>query len=114
MRRALVAAILIGVLGNSAASAAEKFYAYNLTTSSDFSGVYLAPPGTDQWGKNQALNDDDKVLNVTERLLLTGVQHALYDVKLVDKAGRTCFKRGADLTHEKTFDIRDGDLTDCK
>ncbi len=111
---ATVAMLVLALGGAAPAGAAEKFYAYDLTTSSDFTEVYLAPAGTEQWGKNQALNDSDKALNVTERLLLTGIGHKVYDVKLVDQKGRTCIKRGVDLTQDKTFDIREADLAGCQ
>jgi hypothetical protein len=104
------AAAFIGV----SAEAGANYFAYNLTATTTFSGVYLAPAGGTQWGPNQALNDDDKELDFGERLTLTGLSPGIYDVKLVDKTGRTCILHQVNLTKETSFDIRDAGLTDCK
>ncbi len=95
-------------------AAADRFFAYNLTTSTEFTGLFLAPAGTENWGANQALNDKDKSLDASERLLLTGIAHGRFDVKLRDRKGRTCVKRDVDLTRDTSFDIRDDDLADCR
>ena len=109
-------AFALGLLAASpcAAHAADKFFAYNETTSSTFTGVYLAPAGTTEWGANQALNDKDKTLETSERLALKGIKHARYDVRLVDEKGHTCVKLGVDLAHESSFVIRDEDLQGCR
>lgn len=96
------------------AQAGMKFFAYNMTTSSDFIYVYMAPAGSNQWGPNQAVNDLDQVFNITERLPLTGLQPGAYDVKLVDSHGRTCIKRNVVLGQERSFEIRDFDLGNCR
>jgi hypothetical protein len=96
------------------AAAADRYFAYNETTSTSFSGVYLAPAGTTQWGSNEALNDKDKTLDYGERLSLTGLSRARYDVKLVDSKGHTCIKKNVDLTKDTSFEIRDGDLAGCR
>ncbi len=96
------------------AAAADRFFAYNLTTSTEFTGVYLAPAGTENWGPNQALNDKDKSLETSERLALTGIGRGRFDVKLQDRKGHTCVKRDVDLARDTSFDIRDGDLVDCR
>ncbi|HUA76895.1 MAG TPA: hypothetical protein VMA86_04435 [Acetobacteraceae bacterium] len=106
------AAVLLA--GGISAAAAPNYFAYNLTATTTFTGVYLAPAGGTQWGPNQALNDDDKELDFGERLTLTGLNPGIYDVKLVDKNGRTCLLRGVNLTKEMSFEIRDASLTDCK
>ncbi|HTW27118.1 MAG TPA: hypothetical protein VME92_08330 [Acetobacteraceae bacterium] len=99
--------------GTGAVAAARKFFAYNETTATDFTGVYMAPAGTTRWGPNQALNDPDKSLDMTERLVITGIRPGHYDVRLVDRKGRACVMKGVDLTHERSFEIRDQDLTGC-
>lgn len=96
------------------AKAGANYFAYNLTATTTFTGVYLAPAGGQQWGPNQALNDDDKELDFGERLTLTGVSPGIYDVKLVDKDRRTCILHHIDLMKETSFEIRDAGLTDCK
>lgn len=115
MHRANSAALALSVLVAlpGIASATEKFFAYNETTSSIFTGVYLAPAGTTQWGANQALNDKDKELEPSERLPLKGVGHGRYDVRLVDAKGKACVERGVNLVGETSFIIRDEDLQGC-
>jgi hypothetical protein len=93
--------------------AADRFFLYNLTTVTTFTGVYLAPAGSDHWGHNQALNDKDKAIDPSERLPIKDIEHGRFDVKLVDRKGRTCVRHGIDLSKDTTFDIRDTDLTDC-
>lgn len=114
-RRAIrAAAVVLGsfaLLGS--ARAADKFFAYNLTTSSTFKEIYLAPAGTAQWGDNQALNDKDKTLEPSERLALKGVGHEKYDLRVVDAKGKACVKRGVDLSGDTSFVIRDEDLKEC-
>jgi hypothetical protein len=95
------------------AAAADRFFVYNMTTNTTFTGVYLAPPGSDKWGGNQALNDKDKSLDPSERLALKRIARGTFDVKLVDRKGRVCIRHGVDLSHDTTFDIRDDDLKDC-
>jgi hypothetical protein len=108
----------LGVLAacccSAAAPAADRFYVYNMTTATDFKAIYLAPAGTQRWGRNQTLNDKDHNLEASERLSVTDVGHGRFDVKLQDSKGRTCIKRGVDLTKETTFDIRDADLSGCR
>jgi hypothetical protein len=99
---------------SASAGAGPDYFAYNLTATTTFKGVYLAPAGAGRWGPNQALNDDDKELDFGERLTLTGLSPGIYDVKLVDDTGRTCILHGVNLTKETSFDIRDSSLTDCK
>ncbi|MBV8397603.1 MAG: hypothetical protein JOZ17_02540 [Acetobacteraceae bacterium] len=91
----------------------QKFFAYNNTTRTDFTGVYMAPVGTQNWGPNQALNDKDKSLDAGERLTLTGLSPATFSVKLVDRSGRTCILQNVDLRNEKSFEIRDKELSNC-
>jgi len=105
-------AILFGTL--PAVAAPPRYYAYNMTTRTDFKGVYLAPAGTQDWGPNQTVNDKDHSLDTTERLRLTGISAGRYDVKLVDGHGHSCIARNKDLTQETSFEIRDADLADCR
>jgi hypothetical protein len=95
------------------AAAADRFFLYNMTTSTTFTGVYLAPAGSDRWGSNQALNDKDKAVDPSERLAIKDIARGRFDAKLVDPKGRTCIRRDIDLSQDTTFDIRDTDLTDC-
>ncbi len=105
-------AALLALSGGHAEAAEvrpERFFVYNLTSSTDLGGVFLAPAGTTQWGPNQVLNDKDHQVEPTERVAMTGVAHGVFDVRVVTAAGHACVKR-VDLTRETTFDIVDADL----
>jgi len=102
-----------GIPFQPASAQGQKFFAYNSTTRTDFTGVYMAPAGTEKWGPNQALNDKDKSLDEGERLTLTGLSPGTFSVKLVDRSGRTCILHGVDLTKDKSFEIRDEQLSNC-
>ncbi len=108
------AGVLAMACWGAAAEAADRFYVYNNTTATELKGIYLAPAGTQKWGPNQTLNDKDHSLEVSERLPITGISRGRFDVKLEGENGRTCIKRGVDLSGDTTFDIRDSDLTDCR
>jgi hypothetical protein len=96
--------------------AADRFSGFNNTTSTVFTGVFLAPEGTVKWGPNEALNDKDKdkIWDAGERLVIKNISRGKFDLKVVDRSGRTCIKHGLDLTKDLTFEIRDKDLTICK
>jgi hypothetical protein len=111
---ALASVVVLAVATSVSANAGTNYFAYNDTAVTTFTGVYLAPTGTTQWGPNQALNDDDKELDFGERLTLTGLNPGLYDVKLVDQKGQTCIMHRIDLTKETSFEIRDASLAGCK
>jgi hypothetical protein len=113
MRRRWCVLAMLGSLIPFSAVAADRFFGFNETTATVFTGVYLAPEGSDAWGPNEVLNDKDKVWDAGERLPIKGVSRGRFDLKIVDRAGRVCIKHGLDLTRDLTFDVRDGDLVDC-
>ena len=102
--------LLLYVVPIASAAAADRFTAYNETTTTDFTGVFLAPEGTGKWGSNEALNDKDKSWDAGERLTILSANRGRFDLKVVDKAGHVCVKPGLDLTNDTTFDVRDEDL----
>ena len=114
MRIDHVLLIVLCALGARSASAVERFIGFNETASTVFTGVYLAPHSSGAWGANEALNDKDHVWDAGERLIIGDVSRGIFDLKVVDRTGRVCYKYGIDLTKDKTFDIRDDDLRDCK
>ncbi len=114
MRTQVAMLAVLGSLVSFGAIAADRFFGFNETTSAVFTGVYLAPEGTVAWGPNEALNDKDKVWDTGERLPIKGVSRGRFDLKIVDRSGRVCIKHGLDLTRDLTFDVRDGDLANCK
>jgi hypothetical protein len=77
------------------------------------SEFYLAPPGTTNWGPNQAKNDKDGVVDPDERLRITGVNSGSYDVKFTDLEGRTCMVRDVKVEVGQIFSIDEKDLTGC-
>lgn len=105
-------AVLFSVV-SAWALAADRFLGFNNTTSTVFTGVYLAPAGSDAWGPNQALNDKDKSWDFGERLVIKDLSPGIFDLKIVDRSGRICVKHGVDLTKDRTFEVRDGDLSSC-
>lgn len=107
-------AVLLSIAGLLPATAADRFAVFNLTANTTFTGIYLAPAGSTDWGPNQALNDKDKTLEPSERLILKGLSHGRFDVRMVDEAGHSCVKRDVDLTTATSFDIRDSDLQACR
>ena len=111
--RLAVSAVVIAAGFTPALAAGRKFFAYNMTTRTDFKEVYLAPAGSTEWRPNQTLNDPDKSLDTTERLTLTGLKPAHYDVKLVAEDGRTCIMKNVDLTRKNSFLIKEADLKSC-
>jgi hypothetical protein len=75
--------------------------------------LYLAPAGTTNWGDNQCKNDKDGTVDSDERLRITGVSTGVYDAKLKDVSGRTCFVRNIKVEAGEIFSIEEKDLTSC-
>jgi hypothetical protein len=114
MRSYIVLVSILCAAWVSGAVAADRFFGFNETTSTVFTGVYLAPAGTTAWGPNEALNDKDKVWDSGERLAIKGASRGTFDLKLVDRSGRVCVRHGIDLTRDTTFELRDEDLAGCR
>jgi hypothetical protein len=110
----IILSVAATILFESAVAQGIRYLVYNNTTRTDFTGVFMAPAGTQNWGPNQALNDKDKSLDSGERLRLTGVSPGSFTVKLVDSKGRTCILAHVDLTKETSFEIRDNQLSNCR
>jgi hypothetical protein len=101
------------MLAQATVAQSQKFFAYNMTTRTDFKGVYLAPAGSENWSSNQTENDKDKSLDITERLQLTGLTPGRYDVKLVTEDGGSCIVKDVDLTKENSFVIKEDQIAGC-
>lgn len=86
------------------------------TSTRTFTGVFLAPAGSNRWGPNQAANDPDGSVSADERLKLTDVPAGRLDVRLIDNAGRTCVVRGVEVTTGRryAFAIGDDELVHCR
>jgi hypothetical protein len=114
VRYRYVSLLILCSLPGAASGAADRFFGFNDTTATNFTGVFLAPEGTEKWGPNEALNDKDRRWDSGERLPIKTVSRGRYDLKIVDSAGHICVKHGLDLTRDTTFDVRDEDLSRCK
>jgi hypothetical protein len=73
----------------------------------------MAPAGTAQWGPDQCRNDSDGTVDFDERLRITGVASGHYDVRLVDKTGRSCIVTNIEVKTGAVFSIDKEALTDC-
>ena len=123
MRLATIAGIMLiaattGAFADDDDDKAEKnakMKFWNLT-GEDLVDLYMAPAGTDKFGPNQTANDDNNVAERDERLPLTGITAGTYDVKIKDKAGRTCVIKNVEVrdTGPYSFSLEADQLTDCK
>jgi hypothetical protein len=107
-------ALLMGCCVGRGGLAADRFFLFNLTNATSFTGVYLAPVGTSDWGPNQALNDKDRAVDSGERLALKGIGRGRFDVRLESAKGLVCLKRNVDLVSDTSFDFREAELAGCK
>jgi hypothetical protein len=114
MRIVAIVALLMFAAASPGSAADRPLRFWNLTAGT-ITGLYLAAPGSSQWGPNQCLNDADKSVDHDERLTITGVTPGHYDVKLIDKKGRTCVVRDVELVTGRpyAFSIGEKDLTSC-
>jgi hypothetical protein len=100
-------------LAASAALSQDRPTRFWNLTHGRISEFYLAPPGTTNWGPNQAKNDKDGVVDPDERLRITGVKSGSYDIKLTDLDGRTCMVHGVKVEVGQIFSIDEKELTSC-
>ncbi len=100
--------------GVAGSIAAERLRFWNLTTVT-IEQLYLARAGTTAWSANQCKNDPDGTVDPDERLRITGIEPGRYDVKLVDKKGRTCTVPNVEVVAGRpyAFSLSDRDLKDC-
>lgn len=103
---------LAAAITSAAFAQGKRTRFWNLTSGS-ISEFYLAPPGTTNWGPNQAKNDKDGVVDPDERLNITGITSGTYDVKFTDKDGRTCTVKDVKVEVGDIFSIDEKQLTSC-
>jgi hypothetical protein len=101
------------------AGAATKMRFWNLTAE-EITELYLAAAGTEQFGPNQCLNDDDKSVEADERLNLKDVTPGRYDVKFVDVKGRQCVVKNIEVKAGGPYafsitekEVKDPAMTSC-
>jgi V8-like Glu-specific endopeptidase len=85
---------------------------WNLT-SNTITSLQLSPAGKNDWGHNQADNDRDHTVDHDERLKITDTAPGVYDVKFVDKSGRTCIVPNIEVRAGAVFTIEEKTLKDC-
>ena len=85
---------------------------WNLTANT-ITSLQLSPPGKNEWGRNQADNDRDHTVDHDERLKIIGTASGMYDVKFVDKSGRTCVVSNIQVKAGSIFSIEEKNLTGC-
>jgi len=113
MGKVLPAILALAAVSSTAFGAAPLRF-WNLT-SVTISKLYLAPPGTNNWGPDQCQNDPDGSVDPDERLMLKGIEPGRYDVKVTDKAGRSCIVPDVEIKGGKpyAFSIEERDLKNC-
>jgi hypothetical protein len=107
---ALVA--LVSASANEVAAQGKGIRLWNLTTAT-ISEFQFSPPGKNDWGPNQTLNDKDKEVDHDERLRITGVEPGRYDAKVGYRGAKHCFVRGIEIKADAVFSVADKDLKDC-
>jgi hypothetical protein len=112
MHLVILAVATIALATTAAAQDRRGTRFWNLTLST-ITTLQLSPAGRETWGANQCENDRDGTVEHNERLRVTGVTPGRYDVRLVDKTGRTCTVRAIDVADGAIFSIEEKDLTDC-
>ena len=85
---------------------------WNLTANT-ITSLQLSPAGKNDWGANQADNDRDHTVDHDERLKITGTASGMYDVKFVDKSGRTCVVPSVQVKTGEVFAIEEKQLKGC-
>lgn len=122
MRTVLIASLMLGLCATLAHAddddkkgGKSKMKFWNLS-GADLTEVSLAPAGTDKFGDNQCLNDDNGSIENDERLPLKGVTAGKYDVRIKDKGGRVCLVKNVDVKEggPYAFTIETDQIKDCK
>jgi hypothetical protein len=111
MTRMVIPVALILAFIPAGASAKDTQF-WNLTANT-ITSLQLSPPGKNDWGRNQADNDRDHTVDHDERLKITGTEAGTYDVKFVDKSGRTCIVPNIQVKTGAIFTIDEKELKGC-
>jgi len=111
MTRSLILMAFILASVPTGASAKDTQF-WNLTADT-ITSLQLSPSGKNEWGRNQADNDRDHTVDHDERLKITDTPAGAYDVKFVDKGGRTCVVPNVQIKTGAIFTIEEKDLKGC-
>ena len=109
-KAAILIAFILAFIPISASAKDTQFW--NLTANT-ITSLQLSPPGKNEWGRNQADNDKDHTVDHDERLKITDTASGTYDVKIVDKSGRTCVVPNIQVKTGSIFSIEEKNLKDC-
>jgi hypothetical protein len=109
MAKALIAFIL-AVIPTGAFAKDTQFW--NLTANT-ITSLQLSPAGKNEWGPNQADNDRDHTVDHDERLKITDTATGTYDMKFVDKSGRSCVVTNVQIKSGAIFSVEEKNLTGC-
>jgi hypothetical protein len=107
---AILTAFVLAVIPADALAKDTQFW--NLTADT-ITSLQFSPPGKNEWGRNQADNDRDHTVDHDERLKITDTPAGVYDVKFVDKGGRTCVVPNVQVRTGAIFTIEEKDLKGC-
>jgi hypothetical protein len=110
---AKAATLIIFILAFIPVSASAKDTQFWNLTANTITSLQLSPTGKNEWGRNQADNDKDHTVDHDERLKITDTPSGAYDVKMVDKSGRTCVVPNIQVKAGAIFSIEEKNLKDC-
>ena len=110
---ARVTALIVFILGFVPIVALAKDTRFWNLTANTITSLQLSPAGKSDWGPNQAENDRDRTVDHDERLKITDTAPGMYDVKFVDKSGRTCVVPNIEVKAGSIFTIEEKNLKGC-
>jgi hypothetical protein len=113
LRMARAMAVIAGMLAFIPVGASAKDTQFWNLTANTIISLQLSPAGKNEWGRNQADNDRDHTVDHDERLKITDTAAGTYDVKFVDKSGRTCVVPNLQVKAGAIFTIEEKELKDC-
>ena len=115
MTKAMASTVFIlgFALGSIPLGASAKDTRFWNLTANTITSLQLSPAGRNEWGRNQADNDRDGTVDHDERLKITETPPGVYDVRLVDKTGRSCVVPNIQVTAGAVFTIEEKDLKGC-
>jgi hypothetical protein len=111
MARATALIVFLLAFIPTGASAKDTRF-WNLTANT-ITSLQLSPAGKNEWGANQADNDRDRTVDHDERLKITDTVPGIYDIKFVDKTGRSCVVPNIEVRTGAVFTIEEKSLKDC-
>jgi hypothetical protein len=110
LKAVIPAAFIVAFVPVGASAKDTRFW--NLTANT-ITSLQLSPPGKNEWGRNQTDNDNDHTVDHDERLKITDTATGTYDVKFVDKSGRTCVVSNVEIKANAIFSIEEKALQGC-